>query len=132
VYIKRIIPLKNTLLRKSVLLFGARRSGKTSLIANEVNADLVYNLLEADQFQTLLLRPSLIREQLCPDTKLVVIDEIQKLPQLMNEVHSMIESKQIKFLLSGSSARKLRRTHTSLMAGRAKQMQLFPFVYPEI
>lgn len=71
---------------------------------------------------------SLIREQLTAKDKLVVIDEIQKLPSLMDEVHAMIEEKKIRFLLTGRCARKLKRTHTSLLGGRARTKHLFPFV----
>ncbi len=67
-----------------------------------------------------------------PDDHLIVIDEIQKLPVLMDEVHVMIEEKGVRFLLTGSSARKLRRTHTSLMAGRARTRLLAPFVSVEL
>jgi predicted AAA+ superfamily ATPase len=93
----------------------------------------VYNLLKADEFQRLAARPSLIREALLAEPRsLVVIDEIQKLPVLMDEVHVMIEEMGQRFLLTGSSARKLRRTHTSLMAGRAKVTYLHPFVSAEV
>ena len=102
------------------------------MIRNSVEFDLSFNLLEADTFQSLAANPSLIRKSLKPDTKLIVIDEIQKLPILMDEVHLMIEEHGRRFLLTGSSARKLKRSHTSLMAGRAKFLRLFPFVTPEI
>ncbi|MBI3554937.1 MAG: ATP-binding protein [Deltaproteobacteria bacterium] len=118
--------------KKSVLLLGPRRTGKSALIRNQIKADHVYNLLQSDIFQAVSARPSLIREALKPTDRLVVIDEIQKQPALMDEVHDLIESRGIRFLLTGSSARKLRRSHTSLMAGRAKTLQLHPFCYPEI
>lgn len=131
-YIKRIIPLYSMLKHKSVLLLGPRRTGKSSLIEKEISADKSYDLLQSDVFLKLSLNPAYIRESLTSKVKVVVIDEIQKLPILMDEVHHMIEKYKIKFVLSGSSARKLRRTHTSLLAGRAHSMQLFPFVSAEI
>jgi uncharacterized protein len=130
--IKRIIGIEADLKRGSVLLLGPRRTGKSFLIRHQLQADKVYNLLRADTFQQLSARPSLIRESLTPGDRLVVIDEIQKLPALMDEVHVMIEETRTRFLLTGSSARRLTRTHTSLMAGRAKTRHLFPFVSAEL
>jgi predicted AAA+ superfamily ATPase len=130
--VSRLIPLDQHLNSGSVLLLGPRRTGKSWIIRNELKPDLVYNLLQSDTFQELSARPSLIRESIKPNTRLVVIDEIQKLPSLMDEVHLMIEETNAHFLLTGSSARKLKRTHTSLMAGRAKTRYLFPFTSAEL
>jgi predicted AAA+ superfamily ATPase len=132
VVLSRVIPLVEDLARGSVLLLGPRRTGKSFLIRHQIEADRVYNLLRADTFQALSARPSLVREELQPDDRCIVIDEIQKLPNLMDEVHLMIEERGIHFLLTGSSARKLKRTHTSLMAGRAKTRLLYPFVSHEL
>jgi predicted AAA+ superfamily ATPase len=132
-YLNRRLKLESILQHKSVLLLGPRRTGKSALIRHEFADAKVYNLLKADEFQRLAARPSLIREALASEPRnLVVIDEIQKLPQLMDEVHLMIEELGQRFLLTGSSARKLRRTHTSLMAGRAKVHYLHPFVSAEV
>ncbi len=131
-YVKRIIPIENELKKNSILLLGPRRTGKSSFIRNQVPKCKIYDLLKSDVFLRLSQRPSLIRESLENDDHLVIIDEIQKLPSLMDEVHVMIEEFGIRFLMTGSSARKLKRTHTSLMAGRARTRRLFPFVYPEI
>lgn len=131
-YVKRIIPLEEELKKSSVLLLGPRRTGKSAFIRNQAPPHRVYDLLKADVFQRLSHRPSLIRESLTPDDRLVVIDEIQKLPSLMDEVHAMIEEHGVRFLLTGSSARKLKRTHTSLMAGRARTRLLAPFVSAEL
>lgn len=130
--ITRLLPLEQELARNSVLLLGPRRTGKSFLIRHQLKAVKVYNLLRADTFQALSSRPSLIREELDARHKFVVIDEIQKLPSLMDEVHLMIEEHQARFLMTGSNARKLRRTHTSLMAGRAKTRYLHPFVSAEV
>ena len=131
-YTYRKCPILESLKKRSVLLLGPRRTGKSAFIRNEIKADKTYNLLLSDVFLRLSRRPSLIRESLNSDDKLIVIDEIQKLPQLMDEVHFMIEELGIRFLLTGSSARKLKRTHTSLMAGRAKTVRLLPFVSAEV
>jgi predicted AAA+ superfamily ATPase len=130
--VARILPVEQELARGSVLLLGPRRTGKSFLIRHQLKPDHTYNLLRADTFQQLSARPSLIREALRPKDRLVVIDEIQKLPILMDEVHLMIEETGVRFLLTASSARKLRRTHTSLMAGRARTRHLFPFVSAEL
>ncbi|OFZ15744.1 MAG: hypothetical protein A2Z20_05200, partial [Bdellovibrionales bacterium RBG_16_40_8] len=113
-------------------LLGPRRVGKSQLISHELNPDFIYDLLEADTFREISARPQLIRERLKSETKLVVIDEIQKLPLLMDEVHSMIEKTDTRFLLTGSSARKLKKSYTSLLAGRASQRFLTPFVSIEL
>ncbi len=132
-YIPRQIDLASTLKRKSVLLLGPRRTGKSALIRQQFAGARVYNLLKADEFQKLAARPQLIREAaIAAPVDLIAVDEIQKLPILMDEIHLMIEEMGQKFLLTGSSARKLRRTHTSLMAGRAKIQYLHPFVSSEI
>lgn len=128
----RIIPLKAVLKRKSVLLLGPRRTGKSFFITNQIKPDRIINLLEADTFRMFSARPELLREIIQDNDKIVAIDEIQKLPSLMDEVHSLIETRAIKFILTGSSARKLARSHTSLMAGRAKKMLLHPLVTAEI
>lgn len=129
---KRIIPLEAILKRKSILLLGPRRTGKSYFIINQIKPDRIINLLEADTFRKFSARPELLREVIQNDDKIVAIDEIQKIPSLMDEVHLLIESRKIKFILTGSSARKLSRTHTSLMAGRAKRMFLHPLVSAEV
>lgn len=131
-FVERILPLKKELSRKSVLLLGPRRTGKSAFLRHQIEADQYFDLLKADVFQALAARPSRIREGLRKTDKIIVIDEIQKLPSLMDEVHSLIEETSVRFVLTGSSARKLRRTHTSLMAGRARRMHLHPFCYAEI
>jgi predicted AAA+ superfamily ATPase len=132
-YVPRRIPLADDLRRGSVLLLGPRRTGKSALIRHEFGDAQAWNLLRSDTFAQLSARPSIIREGLAATRPaLVVIDEIQKLPGLMDEVHLMIEEFGQRFLLTGSSARKLRRTHTSLMAGRARTRRLFPFVSAEV
>ncbi|MCG2742154.1 MAG: AAA family ATPase [Syntrophaceae bacterium] len=132
-YIPRInCPVKETLKVKSVLLLGPRRTGKTQYINNELKPDRIYNLLTHKDFLRLSSNPGLIGEELQKKDKLIVIDEIQKLPSLMDEIHNLIETSDIHFLLTGSSARKLRRAYTSLMAGRARVENLLPFTSCEL
>jgi uncharacterized protein len=131
-FLKRNIQLSETLKKKSVLLLGPRRSGKSALVRNQIKPDLVIDLLKADQFQKYSFRPSLLRENLKKTDRLVVIDEVQKLPALLDEVHAMIEETPVRFVLTGSSARKLKRTHTALLAGRTRRLNLHPFSYSEV
>lgn len=112
---------------------GPRRTGKSSFILNQVRPDLYFNLLEAETFARFAYDPGLLKKSLSPDKKLICIDEIQKLPNLMDEVHSLIESnKNFRFILTGSSAKDLKKSHTSLMAGRARQLHFLPFSFIEI
>ncbi|MBN1130005.1 MAG: AAA family ATPase, partial [Chitinispirillaceae bacterium] len=93
-----------------------------------------YNLLFADVFLKLSQRPQAIRETVAagPIEPPIIIDEIQKLPLLLDEVHAMIEGQGVPFILTGSSSRKLKRTGANLLGGRARTRHLFPLVYPEI
>jgi predicted AAA+ superfamily ATPase len=111
---------------------GPRRTGKSTIIRHDYGSAKIYNLLQADTFLRLSQNPAAIREALTAKDKIVVIDEIQKLPALLDEVHLMIEEKRVRFLLTGSSPRKLRRQQGSLMAGRARSLRLYPFVSAEV
>ena len=105
-YIPRIFcPVSETLKEKSVLLLGPRRTGKTQYVKNQLKPDRVYNLLINREFVKLAANPGLIREELRGNDRLVVVDEIQKLPSLMDEIHDLIETSGTRFLLTGSSAR---------------------------
>ena len=136
-YIKRAANISEKLKRKSLFLFGPRSTGKTSYISNELSEHIV---LRWDLLSTRLRRkaesdPGLLYEEVMAtgkDEGLVVIDEIQKVPELLDEVHRLIEDKGYRFLLTGSSARKLVRSGVNLLGGRAGKAYLFPFVYPEI
>ena len=91
-----------------------------------------FNLLDSDTFLSLTQRPARLRELLPPGCKYAVIDEIQKIPALLDEVHLIIEERGIHFLLTGSSARKLRTGGINLLGGRARSRYLHPFVWPEL
>ena len=118
----------------SVFLWGARQVGKTTLIRETYPNVVYYDLLQAKEFERLQRNPSLLGEDLATlnagDT--VVIDEIQKIPQLLDEVHSLIFRKNIRFILSGSSPRKLKRQGANLLGGRALKEILYPLTSAEI
>ncbi len=118
----------------SVFLWGARQVGKSTLVKKLFPDAKVYDLLKSDEYSRLLRRPQLLREELISydETKVVVIDEIQKIPSLLDEVHWLIVNRGIRFVLCGSSARKLKRIGTNLLGGRALPVMLFPLVSAEI
>ena len=136
-YINRILDIQSRLRRKSMFLFGPRQTGKTAMIDNQLDDDvrLVWSLLNANIRRRCQSDPSVLRDELATrgiKDGLVVIDEIQKVPDLLDEVHLMIEETDIRFLMTGSSARRLRETGVNLLGGRAGKMNLHPFVWPEI
>ena len=114
----RIINLDNEY-NDSVFLWGARQVGKTTWLNARYPACRTYDLLRPSEFERLLRRPEILSEELegFGENDTVIIDEIQKLPQLLDEVHSLIQRKNIRFILSGSSARKLKRLGTNLLGG---------------
>lgn len=118
----------------SLFLFGARQTGKTSLLRERFPDCIYYDLLEFDIMMRFRQRPSLLRDLLMevPNGSLVVIDEIQQVPELLNEIHLLISRKQIRFILCGSSARKLRRNSVNTLGGRALPTYLYPLVSAEI
>lgn len=131
-YIPRILDLQKKLAVKSHFLFGPRQTGKTTLIERSMPGIRTYNLLRSDVYRTLSARPETMREEITDSDDIVVIDEIQKLPQLLDEVQLLIEERGIRFLLTGSSARKLRRGGVNLLGGRARVLSLHPLVRREL
>jgi predicted AAA+ superfamily ATPase len=131
-YIERIMDLPLLLDKKSHFLLGPRQTGKTFLIQNTLKEAKVYDLLDTSIFLALSRNPSRIAEELTPQDHLIVIDEIQRLPELLNEVHRLIESRRIRFLMTGSSARKLRRGGINLLGGRARTKHLHPLTRREL
>src|SRR5579872_3643137 len=127
----RYLNLNNLLKKRSYFLMGPRGVGKSTLIEQTLPQAKIYDLLDATQFHRLLREPTLISQETTADT-LVVIDEIQKLPDLLDEVHRLIVKRKQTFLLTGSSARKLRRGGANLLAGRAFFAELFPLTSSEI
>ncbi len=131
-YIQRKIDILPILEKKSLFLFGPRQTGKTSLIKNTLPGIRVYDLLDSDIYLTLSREPKRLEEELRPGERIIVIDEIQRLPFLLNEVHRLIETYGVHFLLTGSSARKLRRGGINLLGGRARSRYMHPFVFAEL
>lgn len=119
---------------ESVFLFGARQTGKTTLLLNLFPNSRCYDLLETDTYERLRRNPSLLRQELanCQQGEIVIIDEIQLIPELLNEVHWLIVRQQLHFILSGSSARKLKRRGVNTLGGRAVKNVLYPLVSAEI
>lgn len=119
---------------ESCFLWGARQTGKSTLLGIRFPKARYIDLLKSDEFERYHRRPSLLREELSllPVGELVIIDEIQKLPALLDEVHWLMTNHQLRFILSGSSARKLKRSGANLLGGRAIRKHLYPLVSAEI
>jgi predicted AAA+ superfamily ATPase len=132
VYIERVLDLPSLLQKKSHFLFGPRQTGKTSLIRHSLKGVRSYDLLDTSVYLALSQNPGRISQELDPRDKIVVVDEIQRLPVLLNEVHRLIEERGIRFLLTGSSARKLRRGGVNLLGGRARTKYIHPLTYREL
>ena len=131
-YLERQVDLKTLLAGKSYFLFGPRQTGKSSLIAHSLKDARVYNLLDNALFLDLNRNPGRLAEELTARDKIVVIDEIQRLPDLLNEAHRLIEERGVRFLLTGSSARKLRHGGVNLLGGRARTQYFHPLTVKEL
>lgn len=133
-FLNRILDIKQLVKKKSHFLFGPRGTGKSSLIQHSLGKEaFIIDLLHSETYMRLTDNPSLLESMIALDEKpFIVIDEIQRVPELLNEVHRLIENKGIRFLLTGSSARKLKREGVNLLAGRARQAELFPLTYHEL
>ena len=118
---------------KSFFLFGPRGTGKTTWLKRNFPEALYFDLLNAGTYTELLARPERL-ENLIPGkwTERVIIDEVQRVPQLLHEVHRLIESRKLRFILTGSSARKLRRGEANLLAGRALTHFFYPLTVEEL
>ena len=118
---------------KSFFLFGPRGTGKTTWVKSKFPKAIYLDLLEAELFNDLLASPQRL-ENLIPENfdDWVIIDEVQRVPELLNEIHRLIEKNKYKFILTGSSARKIRRKGVNLLAGRALSYHLYPFTAVEL
>jgi predicted AAA+ superfamily ATPase len=122
--------------RQSAFLWGARKTGKSTLLKAAFPKSITYDFLRTDLALEFGARPARLREQLLarPAADLarpIILDEVQKVPGLLDEVHWLIENRGIRFVLCGSSARKLKRGRANLLGGRAWRYELFPLVTAE-
>ena len=122
---------------QSAFLWGPRKTGKTTYLKATFPDSLRYDLLQTDLFLELAKRPFLLREQLlAADPRRlkepIIIDEVQKVPQLLDEIHWLIENRKLRFILCGSSARKLKRGKVNLLGGRAWRYEMHPLVSIEV
>ncbi len=136
-YLPRTLDIRSLLRERSLFLFGPRQTGKSSYVREELGSlpALSYTLLDRGLLLRLLSDPTLLRREVEARNLrdcLVVVDEVQKCPALLDEAHLMIEERGIRFLLTGSSARGLKAAGTNLLGGRARTRSLHPFVYPEV
>ncbi len=130
---KRTIQIADIIKRKSVFLLGPRQTGKSTLLRTLFPDALYVDLLESETFRELSAFPEILRQRIQERHKIVIIDEIQKLPGLLDEAQLLIDrNKDIRIVLTGSSARKLRRGKANLLGGRALFLRLHPLVSSEI
>lgn len=124
----------NDIQTDSLFLWGPRQTGKSTLLKQLFPDAPYYDLLKSEIFSVYKLRPSQFREEcmMLDEGSVVIIDEVQKIPALLDEVHWLIVNKGINFVLCGSSARKLKRSGANLLGGRALRKVLHPFVSAEI
>ena len=131
--LERILQI-NKELDDSIFLFGARQTGKSTILRRQFPDAIYIDLLNTDMKSRLSRRPALLYEMLHDKASgtLVIIDEIPEVPELLNEVHRLISERSLKFILCGSSARKLKRKGRNTLGGRALPVYLYPFVSAEI
>ena len=120
--------------KSSIFLFGPRGTGKSTWIRRHFSDAVYYDLLDSGQALRLERRPSLLFDELQTQKRgsWVVLDEVQKIPALLDEVHRLIETKGLRFVLCGSSARKLKRSGVNLLAGRAIVTNMYPLSSAEL
>jgi len=120
--------------QESIFFWGARQTGKSTLLKTLFPNALWFDLLLSDEYERLSKKPELLREIILANrnVSLVIIDEIQRLPDLLNEVHWLISNHKVRFILSGSSPRKILRGGFNLLGGRALRYELYPLISVEI
>lgn len=121
--------------KQSAFLWGARKTGKSTFLKSHFPEAPYYDLLKSDLYLLLLKEPHIFREEVLalePKDQLIIVDEIQKIPILLDEVHWLIENTKFHFILCGSSARKLKQTGVNMLGGRAWKYPFFPLLYPEM
>lgn len=121
-------------LDEGMFLFGARQTGKSTLLKERFKGEIYYDLLDPELRRFFKRNPNALKDALAdkPAGTLVIIDEIQKVPELLDIVHSLMVDKGLWFILSGSSARKLKKKGANTLGGRAIPETLYPLVWPEV
>ncbi|MBR1783641.1 MAG: ATP-binding protein [Bacteroidales bacterium] len=130
---KRIFDIEDKL-DEAMFLFGARQTGKSTLLKERFKGKIYYDLLDPDVRKAFKRNPNSLKEALWdkPSGTLVIIDEIQKVPELLDIVHTLMVEKGLWFILSGSSARKLKKSGANTLGGRAIPETFYPLVWPEV
>lgn len=130
---KRLFDIEKQL-DEAMFLFGARQVGKSTLLQERFEDAVYYDLLLPNIRKSFKRNPELFKEALSskPAGTLVIVDEIQKVPELLDLVHWLMVNKGLRFILSGSSARKLKKSGANTLGGRAQPRTLFPLVWPEV
>lgn len=130
---KRLFDVESKL-DEAMFLFGARQTGKSTLLKERFKGKIYYDLLDPELRRYFKRNPNALKEALSgkPAGTLVIIDEIQKVPELLDIVHSLMVEKGLWFILSGSSARKLKKSSANTLGGRAIPETLYPLVWPEV
>jgi len=131
---QRIIKLQDYVDDMSIFLFGARQTGKSTMLRKTYPTAIYIDLLDSEVYNRFSNKPGLLYEyyHTKEEGTLIIIDEIQQIPSIMNDVHRLISERQLKFILCGSSARKLRRQGYNTLGGRAYPCYLYPLVSAEI
>lgn len=117
---------------KSAFLWGPRKVGKSYWLRQNFPQDILIDFLKTDIFADYISKPSLLRERYATSKQRIIIDEVQMVPDILNEVHWLIENAGLSFILSGSSSRKLRQHHANLLGGRAWRYTMHPLCFPEL
>jgi predicted AAA+ superfamily ATPase len=120
--------------KETFFLWGPRQTGKSTLLRSKYPDAVWIDLLKAEEYRRYLSNPEYLRQELPDqgDMPFVVIDEVQKIPNLLDEVHWLHENRNVQFALCGSSARKVKRGHANLLGGRAIRYEMFGFVSAEL
>ena len=122
---------------QSAFLWGPRKTGKSTFLKATFPDSIYIDFLKTDVYFEILKRPSLLREQILARESEslrhpIILDEVQKIPEVLDEVHWMIENEHLSFILCGSSVRKLKRGRANMLGGRAWRFQMHPLTYSEI
>lgn len=117
---------------QSVFLWGPRKVGKSYWLHQYFPDEILIDFLKTDVYAEYVSRPALLRERFSDVSQRIIIDEVQMVPSILNEVHWLIENRQLSFILTGSSPRKLKRSHANLLGGRAWRYTMTPLCYPEV